>query len=295
METNNNVAPSATPAPEPTVPEAPTPSDTPTKSSEPALQPDPTPAKSPKPLTWCLAFLAVIGIVAAAIFAYLYFTTPTPSTPNNSQGSNLPETEKDTPSSADEEIAISVTLEEAKTLLSDKYKFLSVERPMYDGWYKYMENFDQATKILFTIHQTEDKFESEASSTSPSIRGEISFDDFNSEYIYYFGSEEPLEKKTYQLDSNNYIREITYVPENDRFVVNFPDGIGGTTPVRRIHKVISVSDTKDGFKAIIASTTINYETDPYGHEDEIAEGLSVYEFYFTKENDDYVLSSIKKL
>lgn len=179
-------------------------------------------------------------------------------------------------------------------MLADKYKFSTVEIPIYDGWYKFVNNFDQATKILFTIHQAEDKFE-QTNSTSPSIRGEISFDDFNSEYSYYFGSEEPLEKKTYQLDSNQFISEIVYVPENDTFVVNFPDGIGGYTSARRINKVISVSDTKDGYKATIASATIDLGDDSDEYDSEAAETLSVYEFYFKKENNEYVLSSIKEL
>lgn len=41
------------------------------------------PPKSQKPLIWCLGILALIGLVAAAVFAYLYFTAPqeTSSTP----------------------------------------------------------------------------------------------------------------------------------------------------------------------------------------------------------------------
>lgn len=93
METNENKAPSEVPTPESATPEAPTPSATPTKSPEPTPQLEPTPAKSSNPLTWCLGILAIIGIVAAAVFAYLYFTTPTTTpTPNNGQSSTTPDT-----------------------------------------------------------------------------------------------------------------------------------------------------------------------------------------------------------
>ncbi|MBO4812564.1 hypothetical protein J5491_00195 [Candidatus Saccharibacteria bacterium] len=46
------------------------------------------PARSKKPLIWLLAFLAIIGIVAAGIFAYLYFTKPTTQPTEPTQGSN---------------------------------------------------------------------------------------------------------------------------------------------------------------------------------------------------------------
>lgn len=49
---------------------------------------------SSKMLTWCLAILAIVGIIAAGIFAYLYFTTPAsdPSpapTPENTPTSDI--------------------------------------------------------------------------------------------------------------------------------------------------------------------------------------------------------------
>ncbi|MBR2741939.1 hypothetical protein IKD98_04325 [Candidatus Saccharibacteria bacterium] len=57
------------------------------ESSKSAPRPEPKPVKSSKALIWCLAIIATISIVAAAVFAYLYFTTPTTPapTPNNNQ------------------------------------------------------------------------------------------------------------------------------------------------------------------------------------------------------------------
>ena len=49
------------------------------KPTEPTIQPVESKSKTSKSLTWCLAILAVVSIVAAVIFGYLYFTSPAPS------------------------------------------------------------------------------------------------------------------------------------------------------------------------------------------------------------------------
>ena len=52
------------------------------------------PPKSQKPLIWCLGILALISLIAAAVFAYLYFATSTSNpapTPNNNQSSTASE------------------------------------------------------------------------------------------------------------------------------------------------------------------------------------------------------------
>ena len=313
METNDDKTPVETNTSESAAPEAPAASEKPIKTPEPtesASEPSPTSTKSTKSTIWCLSILAIIGITAAAAFAYLYFTTPTttpspsnpnnsqsstaPSTPNNNQGTTPSETEQSSSAPSNSETTTTITLDEAKALLADKYKFPSITRRIFDGWHRYAENFDQSAKLLFVIHQIEDEFTSQANPSEAATRREISFDDFNSKYVYYFGSKEPLEKKTYQLDSKNHISEITYQPENDSFVIMYPNGLGGTTTARRVDKVISVSSTQDGFKAIVASTTIELNDDG-DYTAGLLESLSVYEFYFTKENGEYVLTSIKKL
>ncbi|MBR3353191.1 hypothetical protein IKG49_01185 [Candidatus Saccharibacteria bacterium] len=313
METNDDKTPVETNTSESAAPEASAASEKPIKTPEPtesASEPSPTSTKSTKSTIWCLSILAIIGITAAAAFAYLYFTTPTttpspsnpnnsqsstaPSTPNNNQGTTPSETEQSSSAPSNSETTTTITLDEAKALLADKYKFPSVARPIFDGWHRYIENFNQAAKLLFVIHQLEDEFTPQANPSETATKREISFDDFNSKYVYYFGSKESLEKKTYQLSSDIYLSEIVYQPENDSFAVLFPNGIGGTTTARRVNKVISVSDIQDGFKAIVASTTIELNDDG-DYTTGLLESLSVYEFYFTKENDEYVLTSIKKL
>ena len=57
------------------------------------------PPKSQKPLIWCLGILALISLIAAAVFAYLYFSAPqnTSSTPTTSESELSEEIEiKDT-------------------------------------------------------------------------------------------------------------------------------------------------------------------------------------------------------
>ncbi|MBR2754017.1 hypothetical protein IKD82_02565 [Candidatus Saccharibacteria bacterium] len=83
MESNNNPVPPETPTSKTITPDVPLSSTPPINLSK--------PAKSSKPLIWCLAILATIGIVAAAVFAYLYFTTPTSPIPNDNQSSTTSE------------------------------------------------------------------------------------------------------------------------------------------------------------------------------------------------------------
>lgn len=99
MEPNNNPVPEA-PVSETPAPEAPTISVEPIDSPKPTPQPEPKPAKSNKPLIWCLAILAIIGIVAAIVFAYLYFTTPT--TPASTSNNNQSSTTTDEPTTVEE-------------------------------------------------------------------------------------------------------------------------------------------------------------------------------------------------
>ena len=107
MESNNNPAPSEAPTPEANVQEVPSFPTQPAEPIQPTSQSDPKPTKSSKPVIWCLAILATIGIVAAIIFAYLYFTTPTnpsPAPTNPSTSTTEPTTEP-----TDEEVEITDT------------------------------------------------------------------------------------------------------------------------------------------------------------------------------------------
>ena len=106
MEPNNNTAPEGTASPDQpnnnSVPEEAHISSQPNNATPNQLTKSSADAgdiilghpKSQKPLIWCLGILALIGLVAAAVFAYLYFTTSTSNpapTPNNNQSSNASE------------------------------------------------------------------------------------------------------------------------------------------------------------------------------------------------------------
>lgn len=95
MESNNNPVPE-TPKSDAPAPEMANISAESANSPEPttSLEPIPQPTKSSKSAIWCLVILAIVGIVAATVFAYLYFTTPTiapTSAPNNNQSSTTPD------------------------------------------------------------------------------------------------------------------------------------------------------------------------------------------------------------
>ena len=117
MDPNSNSAPEKAPTSEtPATPVEPTNISKPDTASNDVQLADKT-ARSSKPLTWVFAILAIIGITAAAVFAYLYFTTPTSSpVPNDSQSTNI----SDDPSV--EETEITDTL--LKKDLNEKFNIL---------------------------------------------------------------------------------------------------------------------------------------------------------------------------
>lgn len=262
--------------------------------------------KSTKPLIIILAILFVLSLGTAAVFAYLYFSNNSQtlaSTPNTT-----PEiTEPTEPENEPETNTVSIA--QVESLLRDKYKFDARETVFIDGWPRYIEKLNQADKILFTIYQLWDN-------GIPAAVQNISFDDFNNTYVYYFGSTEPLEKKDYQLDS--VISKIIYRPENDSFDIYFPDGIGGVSFTRLLSKVNNVTATKDGFKATILAVTIDSRVQQDAEEflgkssqgdgkwfyeiimaddvlEEIRDSLSAYEFNFVNDDDEYKLVSIEKI
>lgn len=262
--------------------------------------------KSTKPLIIILAILFVLSLGTAAVFAYLYFSNNSQilaSTPNTTSEITEPTEPEDEP----ETNTMSIT--QVESLLRDKYKFNARETVFIDGWPRYIEKLDQADKILFTIYRLWDN-------GIPATVQNISFDDFNNTYVYYFGSTEPLEKKDYQL--NSVISKIIYRPENDSFDIYFPDGIGGVSFTRLLSKVNNVTATKDGFKATVLAVTIDSRVQQDAEEflgkssqgdgkwfyeiimaddvlEEIRDSLSAYEFNFVNDDDEYKLVSIEKI
>ena len=301
MDQNENLTPpidTPTPVEAPvSAPEAPQEIPTPQEAPAPQPVPEPAPAKKSKGLI-ALSVIAIVLAIAGAAFGVYYFMD---SNNKSSEIDNLRtkitllKTETETEIELEEDTSIAttetssnkttVTIAEAEKLLEDKFDFKGPYRPMFDGWYRYVEKFDQSSKILFTIYHNRDKFSLLGQDSSQTI----SYDVLNSSYTYYFGDKEPLEKKSYTLDSNAYLNEIIYHPETDNFSVTFPDGIGGTTPELVYYKVAKTIATNDGFNAIVVSAyTSEADMDPPAV-------LSAYEFKFVKEDNEYKLTSIEKL
>lgn len=297
MDQNENITPPIdTPTPvEAPVPTPEAPQEIPTPQETPAPQPEPAPAKKSKGLIVLSVITTVLAIAGAAFGVYFFMDSNNKSTENanlrtkiallNTETGIETELEEDTPIATTETSPnkTTVTIAEVEKLLEDKFDFKGPYRPMFDGWYRYVEKFDQSSKILFTIYHNRDKFIKQDSSQT------ISYDALNSSYTYYFGDKEPLEKKSYTLDSNAYLNKMIYHPETDNFSVTFPDGIGGATPDIIYYKVAKTIATNDGFNAIVVSAyTSEADMDPPAV-------LSAYEFKFVKEDNEYKLTSIEKL
>ena len=272
------------------------------------------PPKSQKPLIWCLGILALIGLVAAVVFAYLYFTPP-----NNSQSntqSQTQETEKD-----DEPDSPLPTVAEVRRLLSEKYKFK--EEGVGDLCFSResiacgMDDFSQESKIQYTIFNIDDsKYTiSTSNDDSPLIVKSIKYEELNNQFKNFFGSTEEIEKKDYLF--KNAISEVIYRQEDDSFEIKFLDGLGGMSSVEMFNKIVGIKKTENGFSATILRVDFDqaaHSTDPnsifessngttkfynmlLSDEDKntIKESLSAYEFRFIDEEGGYKLSSIRKI
>ena len=272
------------------------------------------PPKSQKPLIWCLGILALISLVAAAVFAYLYFTPP-----NNSQSntqSQAQETKKD-----DELDSTLPTVAEVRRLLSEKYKFkeegggdLCFSRESIACG---MDDFSQESKIQYTIFNIDDSKYTISTSNdgSPLIVKSIKYEELNNQFKDFFGSTEEIEKKDYLF--KNAISEVIYRQEDDSFEIKFLDGLGGMSSVEMFNKIVGIKKTENGFSATILRVDFDqaaHSTDPnsvfessngttklynilLSDEDKntIKESLSAYEFRFIDEEGGYKLSSIQKM
>ena len=221
-------------------------------------------------------------------------------------------------SATDKAIPSPVSVTEATELLANKYNFKDSQAVIFDGWHSYIKDFSLPKKLLFTFYQLWDELESPqpVESDGLKVKYNIGFERFKNAYEEYFGTDEPLEKKDYTL--NGIVEEIRYNADDNSFDFISKNGIGGTTTVALKTKVIKTEGTENGFKAIVATVTINQvasqnakdflgkSSDGQGNEyynvpiseEELAkmyESLSVYEFNFTKENDSYKLTSITKV
>ncbi|MBR3115913.1 hypothetical protein IKF30_01660 [Candidatus Saccharibacteria bacterium] len=291
------------------------------ESTPPTLQDKPNhdaPSK-PKALIATAIICAILAVAGIAFGIYGMFFQPQPKCETNciQPSENNSNTNEDEPSS-DSSTLSPVSTEQATTLLDEKYGFEDEQKVIFDGWHNYIKDFNQANKILFTIYHLKDKLGTAQPTNDyePVVVYNINFDDFETAYKYYFGNEEPLEKKDYELDG--VFSKIQYNANDDSFNVYSKNGLGGTTSIAMLRKVLETIGTEKGFKAIVATVTINEVVtqdkngflgesgDGQGNmyysigmsEDaveEIRDSLSVYEFNFIKENDDYKLTAITKL
>jgi len=303
MESNTNPAPAEalTPVAEPAAPNQPTKTES----------PEANPSKSSKTLIWCLSILAIIGIVAAAVFAYLYFTgEPQPESTGDISTSTVEPTESSKVSSIP-------TPSEVTTLLEKKYDFENKESALCygDEIFCFLDDLNDVGKIQISIFKTpEELFTNERyDKDAYVIIRNIKYDDLNKVYKDYFGEKQNIEKKDY--DFTGFLIGMKYLPEDNSFDVQFADGLGGYTTVSIYNKVVETRETEKGFIATVISvmidriarsseepfpTTIDsktvYEMEiPSEDINTIKDSLSAYNFNFIKENSEYKLDSIEKL
>lgn len=257
--------------------------------------------------------LIAIASVAFGIYGMFFHSNNDGKTNNNEISSEVSPTGKE---ATEKEQSSSVSVDKAASILEEKFDFKPQMVVMFDGWHDYIKNLDQANKLVFLVYKIEDKLGPKQydENLHQTIRN-ISFNDMNSAYEYYFGNSDPLEKNDFEMEG--VVRKIDYNEETDSFDIYTLDGIGGYSTTVMLSKIAKTYDTENGFKAIIPSVTINTEISQDKKEllgsrsdgtndyytiqlkddeiEKIRESLKVYEFHFTKTNDDYVLESIKEI
>ncbi|MBR3052267.1 hypothetical protein IKG60_01440 [Candidatus Saccharibacteria bacterium] len=304
-------------------PEAPSkiPSETTSTTTSPTTPPtQPKKSNAPTIIACLCALLAVAGV---AFGVYGMFLQPKPtreanyteSIGNNDASANST-TEND---DVTEVVAVSpISALEVEKILADKYNFKDSQMVIFDGWHNYIEDFSQPNKLLFTINQMRDELGAPqpVEGDKPLVMYNIGFDDFKTIYENYFGEDEPLERKDYEL--NGIYERIEYNSDGNSFNIYSKTGLGGYSTVALKRKVVKTEGTENGFKATVATVTLNeiasqsvkdflgksgdgqgneYYNIPISEEElgKIRESLSVYEFNFKKEGNDYKLTSITKL
>ena len=304
MEPNNNSAPEV-PVSETPAPEAPTVSTEPTDAPKPTPQPEAKPAKSNKPLIWCLAILAIIGIVAAAVFAYLYFTTPTTPapTPNNNQSSTIEQTATNEDNSS------------ASVIKSEKIDN-EVAQNIIDPYIKNFGTFDNLLDYDFDVNSklkvTFDNVDTNRIIPIGDYQFDISYYDINETYKHLFGDEADLEKISYEPP---FLNQFTF--DNDRFHIE-PSGIGGTGG--KMFSIVKEARYEDGTLTV----DVYHDSIPWCADDEDektdycyirdnastpalfvetvkqkfekhGDNIPVYEMVFKENAGHYVLKGYKKL
>ena len=283
--------------------------------------------KNNKPLIATSIICVVLAVAGIAFGIYGMFLKPQPADQSSQASSSTEPNDQnasadgDTSSSGNTSDATSispVSPQEAEKLLADKYNFKESQIVMYDGWHNYLEDFNQPNKILFTIYQIRDSLGAPqlVESDRPLVKSTIGFEDFKKIYEDYFGKDEPLERKDYDL--NGVYEKLVYNEDGDSFDIYSKTGLGGYSTITLKSKVIKAEGIENGFKALVLTVTLNEiasqnakdffgkSLDGQGNEyynvpiseDELAkirESLSAYEFTFKNQDDGYKLTSITKI
>ena len=322
MEPNTNPAPTKVPSSE-TPTEVPT---TPVESTEISkpdtvssdVQPTDKPAKSSKPLIWFLSILAILGIAAAAVFAYLYFTAPTPSpVPNNNQSTDTP-TNSTTPTEpTTEETEITDTL--LKKDLDEKLSILHYvnqtgptiittygthqEYPLYaDG------TLDDIAKLARLIYSLQNYMRNISLDEMNTIASDFGFSEKEKEAInkevvngdvvreHYkdvFGEEAP----TPNLSSvqTKYCPIYEYDETLDLYFTR--SGCGGTSPYKSMYYKTKYSKDGDHAYVYVSAATYNFENGQLyceiGRFDDYKTMTPCDEFAETDEDGGYIFDQSK--
>lgn len=283
-----------------------TPNSTPTQT--PVTDLKPSKSKALTAITTFAIILAVIG-TSFGIYGMFFAQKQEPDTveciSDNPDGDGTTTNTTNSPS-----------VSEVAKLLEEKYDFGEEESTFTDSLPVHLNDFDINSKIIFTINHSEEKFPKKDCSISDSICTQtISYQDFDNQFKYYFGNDANLEKKDYEFKATGLIK-MSYSADNDSFIVQHRDGIGGTTSYYQYNKVVDVKGSEEAFYAIVASVTINkiatqkasefLRTSSNGEEEfynidipdddiqSMKESLNAYKFNFVKEDGEYKLTSIEK-
>lgn len=273
-----------------------------------------TQSKSNKPLLATAIVASILALAGISFGVYGMFQDKDHNCPNTSNDAVCPTINSDPQQNPTTQTTPSTT--EVTKLLEDKYRLEPVANTFGDGLVGYFDNFDEAAKIVQTIHAADNILgEAQHPSEAPMYIRTVSYDDFNNVYKQYFAGED-LKKQDYDLKAMA-VTKVVYLPEEDKYEIYYRDGLGGYSFVDKIVKVMDTAGTENGFIATIATVTIDTEVKQdvsmnvskvgYGdgseyyyilipNEDmsEIYDSVSLYDFSFVNENGEYKLASIQK-
>ena len=208
------------------------------------------------------------------------------------------------------------SISEVEGILKNKYEFANIQSG-FTGIFKHLDDFDENTKIGLIVHMLLNNAPGESSPDFSEILKNISYEELNKQYQFYFGNDSNIAKEDLTFTDILGLIKMEYDQANDNFIVHFADGLGGVTFIYQLNKVIQVKGSQDKFTATVVTvdldTMVSQSADEYlntsdygGNKfydiimpeetlEEIQESLSAYDFNFIKEDGEPKLISIEKL